>query len=464
MRKKILAFLTIMVVSVGAFLLQACTKFDPNLPSYDMNLVDLSTIPNDVDEEYKYMFEQNVVATPTESVDIFGADSYYLGHPDTVLLNNGDILAAFPVGHGRGETLFRVSHDGGITWEDNYTAPLPESFKKTDETPTIYKLDIVNDNGDKVDEKLLLASGRPGWGKKGQGFDVSISTSKTNGYCDGKVWSEHKNYFSEHAESGYYAKDGEIEAIVAFASFTQLYENGKPINKWMGIFHDYDFNVLKTYLTFDENGEMQWTYPTRVLDNAYRSIEKDLQFCEPEVVRSPDGKELAMIYRTNSKKSYSHVAFSTDEGKTWSAPQELSRELTGERHKAEYTPDGKLVITYRHIGWKIGQEHKSSAWYSLGWLAWVGDYEDLHKGADGKGDFTIKLAHTYLDGQTAPTESSNADTGYTGLTIDSNGNVVALSYGRFSPDNDKNLGGRTYIVSKRFNLNDICKYFGKTLS
>ena len=41
----------------------------------------------------------------------------YLGHPSTVLMDDGKtIIAAFPTGHGRGELRFRRSSDGGRTW------------------------------------------------------------------------------------------------------------------------------------------------------------------------------------------------------------------------------------------------------------------------------------------------------------------------------------------------------------
>ena len=59
----------------------------------------------------------------------------YLGHPTTVLLDDGKtIIAAFPTGHGRGELRFRRSRDAGKTWQ---------AMKAPDvdlhETPTLFK-------------------------------------------------------------------------------------------------------------------------------------------------------------------------------------------------------------------------------------------------------------------------------------------------------------------------------------
>lgn len=435
--------------------LSACSSYNASLPSYDMKIYNLDRRPSGEaeQEKYNYMFDKITLARPSEVVNVFGDKSLYLGHPDSVLLDNGDIVTAYPEGHGKGKTILKRSTDDGKTWNAIATAT-PESFVDTQETPTIYKLDFKSG-----DQKLIMISGRPGWGKKGEGFDVTLSNSKNDdGKCDGEVWTSHKNYFGPNAEEGYVEKAGIFEPIVAMASLTQIKQNGQFIDKWMGIFHDYDFNVYKTFLTFDTNGEMYWTRPARVIDKKYRSTERSLKFCEPEVVRSPDGGELAMIFRVNAKKSFSQVVFSTDEGRTWSKPQELSRELTGERHKAEYDPiSGKLVITFRAINWKVKQETKSSCWYSRGWVTWVGNYDDLKKGLDGKGDYVIKMAHTYLDGQTEEQESANSDTGYAGLVITADGTIVASSYGKFSANSEE-----TYILTKRFKLADIEKVYGFT--
>lgn len=429
--------------------LSACNKYDASLPFYDMDVTDLSVQADGISSEYAYLFDSVTVAMPDSLNDANGKEKMYLGHPDTVLLDNGNILAAYPKGHGRGETVLMISKDKGLSWQDLGT-DLPSSFKKTMETPTLYKLDFTDGS-----QKLIMISGRPKWigvkGSRAEGFDVSLSQSTDeNGRTDGMVWGEHENFFGPNAKrSEYRCKAGKWDAIVAMASLTRLKENGAFADKWMGLFHNRKGVIFKTYLTFDENGAMQWSYPEEALPD-YKKETKKYFFCEPEVVRSPDGGELAMLMRTNKKNTFSYVTFSTDEGKSWSKPQTMSRELTGERHKAEYDPTtGKLVITYRAINWKVGQECKKSAWFSRGWLAWVGDYEDLKKGADGKGDYVIKLAHTYLDGQTAPETRANADTGYAGLTIDEDGLVVALSYGRFGKDDV------TYIIAKRFKLADI---------
>ena len=78
--------------------------------------------------------------------------------------------------------------------------------------------------------------------------------------------------------------------IVAMASLVQLKdEQGNYIQKWMGVFHDYGYVNFKSYLTFDEDGNEQWSEPERYLAD-YRSIESKYGICEVGMFRSPDGK------------------------------------------------------------------------------------------------------------------------------------------------------------------------------
>ena len=62
---------------------------------YSIKQIDLSVCPENTPEELKYLYEQSVVD--------YGEG--YLGHPDSVLLKNGDILTFFPKGHGKGAFL-----------------------------------------------------------------------------------------------------------------------------------------------------------------------------------------------------------------------------------------------------------------------------------------------------------------------------------------------------------------------
>lgn len=411
---------------------------------YNIPMVDLSVKPQNIPDELKYLFEYAVVD------DSAG----YLGHPDSVLLNNGDILTFYPKGHGKGAVLSKISDNGGVSYDKEIENP-PVSWEKSLETPTVYRLQFTSG-----EEKLILISANSKWQGMSTpgGFNTSISLD------EGKTWTEFKRVWDNDSEMP-------LIPIVAMASLTRLKENGKFVDKWMGIFHDGKFVNYKTILTFDENGDFNWSKPEPYLEK-YRDIETYAGICEVECIRSECGKgdELCLITRCNKKTCTSLLLFSQDEGKTWSRPVEAPFALNGERHKAEYTDDGRLFITFRSIERdrkrvrkmrKLGGEMN---WYSEGWVAWVGTYDDLKNGTEGQ--YRIKIAHTYLPHQNEPSIVANADTGYCGNVVLADGTIVTSSYGIFSPE-EKGSGAyntdkgrqkrKTFIVSKRINLKDVEK-------
>jgi len=77
----------------------------------------------------------------------------YLGHPSTMLLEDGKtLLAVYPKGHGKGALVLKRSSDGGRTWSQRL--PTPKSWGTSLETPTLYR--VVDPKGVK---RLILFSG-----------------------------------------------------------------------------------------------------------------------------------------------------------------------------------------------------------------------------------------------------------------------------------------------------------------
>jgi hypothetical protein len=77
----------------------------------------------------------------------------YLGHPTTVLLEDGcTIIAVYPKGHGRGAIVMKRSPDGGRSWGERLA--VPESWATSKEVPTIHR--VVDRQGVK---RLILFSG-----------------------------------------------------------------------------------------------------------------------------------------------------------------------------------------------------------------------------------------------------------------------------------------------------------------
>lgn len=442
MRKKSYFFVICLVAILGITLAGCNPDVEPNMPNgsnYTIPQIDLSQRPEYAsDSKYNDLYELVVVDDKKS----------YMAHPDSVLLPNGNIMTMYPAGHGRGAVLTKISTDGGKTWGERLDTT-PKSWEKSQETPTVYQLDFKSGN-----RAFVMISANPSWGgrfgniygvgkQNGNGFNASIS------FDDCVTWSEFQTFYG-------YGEEGYVNPIVAMASLTRLKdENGDWKDEWMGFFHDYDFVNYKSILTV-ENGVMKWSKPEPYFAD-YRDVEKEAGMCEVEVVRSENGEgnQLCLLARSNSRKMNSLISFSNDEGKTWSEPKELPAALTGDRHKAEYLPDGRLFITFRSIErdpdkYLLYRDKKSADnYYSEGWIGWVGDYNDLINGTEGQ--YRVKIAHTYRNGQKNIEVGANADTGYCGNVVLADGTIVTSSYGQFG----KKSWGKytTYIASKRLNIN-----------
>lgn len=410
---------------------------------YTVKELDLSVIPEELKgSDYEYLYQLTTVDNSKN----------YMAHPDSVLLKNGNILTMYPAGHGKGAVQTKISTDGGKSWSKS-VENTPKSWENSQETPTVYRLQFTDG---KTPDKLIMISANPQWGDDPTdgGFNCSVSSD------EGATWTEFETFYDVNSDSP-------VIPIVAMSSLTQLKENGRFADKWMGLFHDKEFYNYKTILTFDDKGNPQWSKPEKYFSE-YREIEEKSNMCEVEVIRSNQGKgdELCLITRSNTKAMNSLISFSKDEGESWCEPVEAPAALNGERHKADYTKDGRLFITFRSIerGKKAEEnanDDTTGGWISEGWVAWVGKYEDLKN--NNEGQYRIKLAHVYQNSQKQPEYYANADTGYCGNVVLDDGTIVTSSYGKFNPEDRVKFFTdlRTYICSKRINLDDTDKLVEK---
>ena len=368
-----------------------------------------------------------------------GTSRQYLGQPDMIRTQSGRLITAYPIGHGKGPLVMRTSDDGGITWTEK--TDIPASWAGSQETPTLYTVTV---NGA---ERLILITACPGWGTDSAGNQYGFNVSYSDD--DGETWSEYQHFYSKFS-------DGDAnDCIVAMASLVQLKdENGNFIEKWMGVFHNYNYVNYKTYLTFDANGNMQWSEPVPFL-REHRAIESSHQMCEIGMFRSPDGNRIIGLARSQSHMHLSTMIWSDDEGETWSEPVELPGSLAGERHKAQYDPEsGKLLITFREIQYDRNGDGNitSGDWYCGDWGLWVGTYEDLMTLNDGEYCVTIDEDFTQ--------NTYSGDTGYAGFVILPDGTFVMNSYGHWDEAFSKSwTGGVTtdlcYIRQARFKLAEL---------
>ena len=364
-------------------------------------------------------------------------EGQYLGHPTTVLLEDGKtILSVYPKGHGKGEIVFKKSTDGGVTWSERL--PVPESWKTSKEVPTIYR---VIDKNDK--KRLIVFSGL---------YPARMAVSED----DGNSWSELN-------------KTGDWGGIVVMASLVPL-NTGK--GHYMAMFHDdmrfitadgqkkydedkkiNDQRLFTLYKTFSYDGGLTWSYPETVLSR------RDMNLCEPGIVRSPDRKQLAVLLRENARRFNSQIIFSNDEGKTFSDPRPLPNSLNGDRHVLRYAPDGKLLIVFRDYSplnfrkdlVKISDERKESNLSLIAgetgqgsptegdWAGWVGTYDDLVNGKDGK--YRIKFKDNM----------QSWDCCYPGVELLPDGTFITTTYGHWEKEK------QPYILSVRFNLKELDK-------
>lgn len=315
----------------------------------------------------------------------------YLGHPTTVLLeDNKTMIAVYPKGHGKGAIVMKRSTDAGLTWSDRL--PTPKSWETSKETPTIHR--VIDSKGVK---RLILFSGL---------YPIRMAFSED----DGKTWSELEPI-------------GDFGGVVAMSSVERLADGS-----YMALFHD-DGRFLReggksenppvfiVYKTLSTDGGLHWGQPIPI------ASQPPAHLCEPGLVRSPDGKQIAVLLRENSRKLNSFVIFSDDEGKTWSTPRQLPGALTGDRHVGKYAPDGRLLISFRDTTLESPTQGD--------WCAWVGRYDDIVAGREGQ--YRVRLM-----------DNHNAwDCSYPGVEVLPDGTFVLTTYGHWTE------GQQPYIVSVR---------------
>ncbi len=319
----------------------------------------------------------------------------YLGHPTTVLLDDKKtILCVYPKGHGKGPIVYKKSFDGGKTWGERL--PTPQNWVTSQECPTLFR--TKDKNGKK---RILLLCGL---------YPVRQAISED----EGETWSA-------------LAPIGEYGGIVPMGAMVRLAHGD-----YLALFHDdgrFYANSGKAtgkfhvYSVRSADGGVTWSNPTVIAHLP------EAHLCEPGILRSPDGKQLAVLLRENSRKHNSYVIFSDNEGVTWSKPRELPGALTGDRHTGVYTPDGRLFISFRDMC------HESPT--KGDWVAWVGTFDDILTGSEGQ--YRVRLMDN----------TNGSDCAYPGVLCLRDGTIVTTTYGHWTQDQPP------YIVTVRLKLSEL---------
>ncbi len=321
----------------------------------------------------------------------------YLGHPTTVLLeDHRTMLCVYPKGHGRGGIVYKRSADAGLSWSERL--PTPENWATSLEVPTLHR--VIGPDGTK---RIIMFSGL---------FPCRMAVTED----DGLTWSNLKPI-------------GDWGGIVCMGSVVDLHTGP---GHYMALFHD-DGRFLRAdgknlkqfhvYKSLSTDGGLTWSQPEVIAHHA------DADLCEPGAIRSPDGRQLAVLLRENSRKHNSFVIFSDDEGATWSEPRELPGALTGDRHTGRYAPDGRLFISFRDTTHDIPTKGD--------WVGWVGTYDDIVTGREGQ--YRVRLMDNH----------KGADCAYPGVEVLPDGTFVTTTYGHWTPDE------LPYVVSVRLHLAEL---------
>ncbi len=367
-----------LVFSLSLMLANAQTPASPQPKSYSIPTIDLAA------EQHR-------------QVIVDREPGQYLGHPTTCLLEDGKtMLCVYPKGHGRGAIVYKRSNDGGKTWSKRLETP--ETWASSKEVPTLHR--VIDAHGKK---RIIMWSGL---------YPARLAVSED----DGHSWSELKPV-------------GDWGGIVVMGYVAPIQ---KGPGHYMAMFHDdgrfFTANgkrvpTMTLYQTFSSDGGLTWSAPEPIYAN------DQIHLCEPGMIRSPDGNQMAVLLRENRRSRNSHVIFSNDEAETWTTPRELPASLTGDRHTGVYTPDGRLFISFRDT------THESPT--KGDWVAWVGTYDDILHNREGQ--YRVRL----MDNTKA------ADCAYPGVELLPNGTIVTTTYGHWKK------GESPYIVSVRLKLSEL---------
>ncbi len=337
-----------------------------------------------------------------------GTSSRRQGHANTLLLPDGQTMyVAWTYGHGGPCGPLKRSEDQGRTWSD--LLDVPDNWPLHANCPPLYRL--IDPRGQ---ARLFIFANR---GPQGNLMYQAYSED------EGRTWSP---FAPASQVGGGILGDGEQPAptVMPFTAVVPIREG----REYLGMTNlrrpgeGGRTNVLAQSRSPD--GGRTWTPWEIILDlgNPFRP-------CEPDLIRSPDGKQLLAIIRENDRSFNSWLMLSDDEGTTWSPPFQATASVSMDRHQHQYAPDGRLVL--------VGRDTAASSPTRGQFVAWVGVYQDLVEGRQGQ--YRLLLLPHHGGGAVE----------YPALERLPDGTLVATNSVRYRP-------GENYsVVSTRFRLEEI---------
>ena len=342
-----------------------------------------------------------------------GTETVYQGHPTTVLSGDGKrVFCVWTLNHGGTCGPAAESLDGGKSWK-RVDGRLPPVYAQTHmNCPTLQKLALPSGK-----ERWLIFSRKGAW-DRGSGSPGRLAVMASDD--EGISWRETGVFGLPSAmpPTGFLQLNDGTCLLFGQERRNPNVQNDRPTDDqviWMSVSKD--------------SGET-WGGRRTIASADNKNL------CEPFALRSPDGSEIALLIRENRHTSHSMMCFSRDEGKTWTKPVDTCWGLSGDRHEGIVLPDGRLVIAFRD--WAPGSS-------TLGqYVAWVGTYDDLRSGRPGQ--YRIHLLKHYGGGKLG---GWSADTGYSGVELLPDGEILCTTYVRYWSDARKSS-----VVSTRFRIEE----------
>ena len=295
-------------------------------------------------------------------------EGQYLGHPTTVLLADGKtIYCTYPLGHGGPSAVLKRSGDGGRTWSERL--PVPENWATATNCPCLHRL-----TGPDGVERLLMMEGNGA-------MRQSVSLDQ------GKTWTP--------------LEPNGLHCVVAPINVVPI-SGGRHLCVYHRGHNDRDRSPLTIWQSISDDGGLTWS-PERMIAEF-----EGADLCEPALIVSPDGGQIAMVMRENVRRYNSMLCVTDDEGETWSEPVELPASLTGDRHMPRYAADGRLVMTFRDVA----QTGPTAGDF----VGWVGTYDDLVNLREGQ--YRVRFYNSPV----------KYDLGYPGLELLPDGTMVTTTY------------------------------------
>ncbi len=302
----------------------------------------------------------------------------YLGHPTTVLLEDGRTMSpSIPRATAAAPIVLKRSGDGGLTWSGRL--PVPENWATSLETPTIHR--VVGPDGTK---RLIVWSGL---------YPARLAVSeRRRGDMDaaraGRGLGRHRGHVGARRAAGRSAAAATWPCSTTTAAFSPK----RPAQEKPPRLHPL-CDVLRGRgpdLVLPAGG------PRGVRGPSLRAGDRPLAR-RPDAGRAPAREQPdPQLVTSSSRKTRARPGLRRASCRARSP---------GTATPAKYAPDGRLFISFRDM------THDSPTHGD--WVAWVGTFDDIVKGREGQ--YRVRLMDNTKD----------ADCAYPGVEVLPDGTFVA---------------------------------------